>query len=160
MQVAQRTYDEDYQFAKQPIPPNVTAVAGDGKVTLYWDDVAESSFDSYMFGIGSPGYDFEGYKIFKATDTGFKDALEITDASGNLTFLKPIYQCDLDDGRSGYHDVQINGVSYNLGSDTGILHSFTDTDVQNGQTYYYAVVSYDFGGDASNNIPPPNVTSN
>ncbi len=154
MQVAQRTYDEDYQFAKQPIPPNVTAVAGDGKVTLYWDDVAESSFDSYMFGIGSPGYDFEGYKIFKATDTGFKDALKITDASGNLTFLKPIYQCDLVDGRSGYHDIDINGVRYNLGSDTGILHSFTDTDVQNGQTYYYAVVSYDFGGDAANNIPP------
>lgn len=154
MQVAQRTYDEDYQFAKQPIPPNVTAVAGDGKVTLYWDDVAESSFDSYMFGIGAPGYDFEGYKIFKATDTGFKDALKITDASGNLTYLKPIYQCDLVDGRQSYHPVDINGVKYNLGSDSGILHSFTDTDVQNGQTYYYAVVSYDFGGDLTNNIPP------
>lgn len=154
MQVAQRTYDEDYQFAKQPIPPNLTAVAGDGKVTLYWDDVAESSFDSYMFGIGSPGYDFEGYKLFKATDTGFKDALKITDASGNLTFLKPIYQCDVVDGRSGFHPVDINGLKYNLGSDTGILHSYTDTDVQNGQTYYYAIVSYDFGGDVANNIPP------
>ncbi|MBL7068048.1 MAG: hypothetical protein ISS29_09405 [Candidatus Marinimicrobia bacterium] len=153
-QIAQRTYDEDYQFAKQPIPPNVTAVARDGKVTIYWDDVAERSFDSYMFGIGSPGYDFEGYKIFKATDTGFKDAYLITDAVGTLTFHKPIFQCDLVDGIKGYHPVDINGVKYQLGDDTGITHSFVDTDVRNGQTYYYTVISYDFGGDVSNNIPP------
>ncbi len=154
MEVAQKTYDEDYQFAKQPIPPNVTAVAGDGKVTIYWDSISEQSFDSYMFGIGSPGYDFEGYKIYKATDTGFKDAYTITDASGAITFMKPIFRCDLDDNIKGYHDVDINGVKYDLGSDTGIKHSFVDYDVQNGQTYYYSVVSYDFGGSVANNIPP------
>lgn len=154
MEVAQKTYDEDYQFAKQPIPPNVTAVASDGKVTIYWDDISEQSYDSYMFGIGSPAYDFEGYKIYKATDTGFQDAYKITDAVGTITFMKPIYRCDLADGKVGFHDVDINGVKYDLGTDTGIRHSFVDTDVQNGQTYYYAVVSYDFGGDVSNNIPP------
>ena len=35
--VAQLTYESDYQIAKAPNPPKVTAVAGDGKVTLYWD---------------------------------------------------------------------------------------------------------------------------
>jgi hypothetical protein len=36
-------------------------------------------------------------------------------------------------------------VKYNLGEDTGLQHTFIDTDVQNGQKYYYAVVSYDYG---------------
>ena len=38
----------DYQFAKAPNPPKVTAVPGDGKVTLYWDRSAESTQDKYM----------------------------------------------------------------------------------------------------------------
>ncbi|MFC1480729.1 hypothetical protein ACFL6E_00585 [Candidatus Neomarinimicrobiota bacterium] len=152
--VAQRTYDEDYQFAKQPVPPHVKAISGDQKVTLIWDDVAEQSYDSYMYGIGSPAYDFEGYKIYKATDPGFADALNITDAQGNLTYSTPIATWDLDDGITGYHEVAVNGVQYHLGFDTGLMHSFVDTDVKNGQKYYYAVVSYDFGGDISNQIPP------
>jgi len=152
--LAQKTYEEDYQFAKAPIPPNVTAVAGDGKVTLYWDDIAERSFDDYMHEIGSPGYDFEGYKIYRATDTQFQDVYEITDAQGNLTFYSPIARWDLKDGIKGYHPVDINGVLYDLGNDTGIQHTYVDSTVQNGQTYYYAVVSYDFGGDLTNSIPP------
>lgn len=152
--VAQKTYDEDYQFAKQPIPPHVKAVPGDGKVTLIWDEVAESSFDSYMFGIGSEGYDFEGYKIYRATDPAFEDAYTITDAQGNLTFYSPIAQFDLIDGKEGFHPVAVNGVHYWLGSETGLVHSYVDDDVVNGQTYYYAVVSYDFGGDMANEIPP------
>ena len=71
--VAQKTYDEDYQFAKAPLPPTVKAIPGDGSVTLLWDDIAETSFDTYMFGIGNEGYDFEGYKIYKSTDAAFLD---------------------------------------------------------------------------------------
>ena len=41
------------------------------------------------------------------------------------------------------------GVFYNLGSNTGLRHSFIDSNnVINGQTYYYAVVSYDHGDDS------------
>ena len=32
-----------------------------------------------------------------------------------------------------------------MGENTGLKHTWTDTDVYNGQTYYYAVVAYDFG---------------
>ncbi|MCK5571765.1 MAG: hypothetical protein KAJ12_03355, partial [Bacteroidetes bacterium] len=39
----------------------------------------------------------------------------------------------------------MNGVHYDLGSETGLEHSYIDRDVINGQTYYYAVVSYDRG---------------
>ena len=46
--VAQTTYDFDYQFAKAPNPPKVSAVTGDGFVTLYWDESSEQSIDKYM----------------------------------------------------------------------------------------------------------------
>ena len=42
-----------------------------------------------------------------------------------------------------------HGTPYNLGSNTGIQHSFVDSNnVVNGQVYYYAVVSYDHGDDS------------
>ncbi|NOZ75683.1 MAG: hypothetical protein GXO90_10005 [FCB group bacterium] len=156
--VAQQTYDEDYQFAKAPLPPHLRAIPGDHKVTLTWDAISEASFDTYMDGIGSPGLDFEGYKIYKATDPEFADAYDITDAQGNLTFYTPLGQWDLVDGKEGYHEVAINGIHYWLGEETGLTHSYVDEDVVNGQTYYYAVVGYDFGGDLSNNIPPTEST--
>ncbi|RMF09156.1 MAG: hypothetical protein D6762_04320 [Candidatus Neomarinimicrobiota bacterium] len=156
--VAQQTYDEDYQFAKAPLPPHVKAIAGDHQVTLTWDAVAEASFDTYMDGIGSEGLDFEGYKIYRATDPEFADAYDITDAQGNLTFYTPLAQFDLVDGKEGFHEVAVNGIHYWLGEETGLTHTFVDRDVVNGQTYYYAVVSYDFGGDITNDIPPTEST--
>lgn len=44
-QIAQTIYNANYNFPKPPEKPTVTAVAGDGKVTLYWDRVAEESVD-------------------------------------------------------------------------------------------------------------------
>jgi hypothetical protein len=41
--------------------------------------------------------------------------------------------------------VGIGGVRYNLGTNSGLQHTFVDSTVKNGFTYYYAVVSYDFG---------------
>ncbi|HJL74077.1 MAG TPA: hypothetical protein QGF17_01975 [Candidatus Marinimicrobia bacterium] len=160
--VAQTTYDFDYQFAKAPSPPNVTAVSGDRKVTLYWDESAEQSLDKYMAEItnGTDLYDFEGYKIYRATDFEFNDAYTITDGEGNLTFLEPYLQngakaqWDLVNGKSGWHPVDLNGIKFYLGDDTGLQHSYVDENVVNGQRYFYAVVSYDYGGDLSNDIIP------
>jgi len=39
----------------------------------------------------------------------------------------------------------VNGMGYNLGYDTGITHVFRDNTIQNGRTYYYAIVAYDYG---------------
>jgi len=159
---AQTAYESDYQFAKSPDVPNVTAVPGDGEITLYWDSASELSEDAYMAEIteGEVRYDFEGYKIYRSTDWEFKNALTITDGDGNPAFFNPYVlegesaQWDLVNGKKGWHPVDLNGVKFYLGDDTGLRHSFTDTEVVNGQKYYYAVVSYDFGGDESNNIIP------
>ena len=160
--VAQTTYDFDYQFAKAPDPPDVTAVPGDGSVTLYWDTDAEQSKDRYMGEITNDVdlYDFEGYKVYRATDFEFNDAYTITDGEGNLTFLEPYIQdgekaqWDLEDGKTGWHPIDLNGIKFYLGDDTGLQHSYVDDNAVNGQRYYYAVVSYDYGGDLSNDIIP------
>ena len=157
---AQTAYDFDYRFAKSPNPPNVTVVPGNGKVTLYWDSSAESSYDAFMDEIGGNPYDFEGYKIYRATDWEFNDAYKITDGDGNPTFFKPYEQngqparWDKINGKTGWHHLDLNGALFYLGDDTGLQHSYVDHDVVNGQTYYYAVVAYDFGGDETNNIMP------
>ena len=80
--------NQNYNFAKAPDLPSVWAYAGDGYVTLYWDDNAEKSVDIIT------GEDFEGYKIYKATDTQFTDAGVITDAFGTAKFNIPIKQFD------------------------------------------------------------------
>ena len=142
---ATRAYESDYQFAVAPNPPILQAVAGDGKVTLYWDDSAESSFDRYINIQTGDGNDFEGYKIYRTTDVSFEEILSITDGFGSGTYLSPLAIYDIQNGISGFHPVADNGLQFNLGNDSGLKRIFEDTDVINGRTYYYAVTSYDRG---------------
>lgn len=61
----------------------------------------------------------------------------------------------VDDYWKGFAPVPYDqrGVSFYLGDNTGLVHSFVDSNnVINGQTYYYAVVSYDHG-DVTNYSP-------
>jgi len=136
----QQIYNADYRFSKPPLKPTLKVFPSDGKVTLIWDDIAEKSFDPFI-----QEYDFEGYVIYKSTESQFLENKVITDSYGNLTFRKPVAQYDLRDGIKGPHPIDIYGIKYNLGDDTGLKHTWTDTDVHNGQKYYYAVVSYDYG---------------
>ena len=147
----QQIYNSNYNFARPPEKPIVTAVAGDGYVTLYWDDAAEESYDTSQ-PVGSK-YDFEGYKVYRATDPGFLENFIITDGLGRKVFHKPIAQFDLNDGKSGYFSSGDIGVSYYLGDDRGLQHVWTDSTVENGQIYYYAVSSYDFGNDSTGVFP-------
>ena len=142
---AQQTYNNDYRFANAPFTPKLTAVPGDNRVTLYWDNSAEKSFDAYIANIGGNGNDFEGYRIYRASDPAFLDAKVITNAQGSPTFLLPVAQYDLNDGIKGYDSLGFEGVHFNMGTDSGLKHSWVDTDVKNGFTYYYAITSYDIG---------------
>ncbi|MDZ7261021.1 MAG: hypothetical protein ONB05_02730 [candidate division KSB1 bacterium] len=148
-QTVQDIYNNNYNFARPPDKPRVWAVAGDKKVTLYWDDRAEQSYDPFS----DPPYDFEGYKIYKSTDPGFLDARIITNAFGEKTFLQPVAQFDIRNDVSGFFPLDYQGVKVYLGDNKGLQHSWTDTDVINGKTYYYAVVSYD-RGNPELSMPP------
>ncbi|MDZ7721855.1 MAG: hypothetical protein U5R06_03260 [candidate division KSB1 bacterium] len=81
----QKIYDSNYNFALAPFKPQVRAVPGNNKVTLYWDRHAEESFDRFL-----KAYDFEGYKIYRATHHTFEDAGSITDGLGYERFKEPL----------------------------------------------------------------------
>lgn len=136
-------YEKDYRFAQPPKMPTIKAIAGDGFVQLMWDSRADRmTREPFLNGVN----DFEGYKVFRSTDPDMKDPQVITDGFGTKTLLKPIFQCDLKNGRRGFTDYGLlNGVGYYLGGDSGIAYSFKDETVQNGRTYFYAVVAYDYG---------------
>ena len=155
--IVQVIYEKDYRFAQPPKMPTISATAGDGEVILTWDDVADTrTRDPFVGNIN----DFEGYKVYRSTDKYMADPEIITDGYGTPTFKKPIYQCDMVDDIphnpnatngmihqcSGFTDFGlVNGAGYNLGNNSGINHIFVDNTVQNGRTYYYAIVAYDFG---------------
>ncbi len=148
----QNIYDADYSFAKPPRTPFVTAVPGDGRVTLVWDQSAESSRDPVY------GLDFEMYKVYRSTEPEFNDIKTITDAFGNPLLWEPLLteagdkvQFDIENGLFGAHPVPISGfgVSYDMGTDSGLEYSVVDSTVDNGRTYYYCVVSVDHGYHSS-----------
>ncbi len=145
-QIVQIIYEKDYRFAQPPKMPTLTATSTDGAVILTWDDRADKlTRDPFLMHKN----DFEGYKLYRATDKKMSDSEVITDGYGTKMFKKPIFQCDLIDSVEGFTDYGlVNGMGYFLGNETGIVHHFVDNTVQNGKTYYYAIVAYDYG------IPP------
>ncbi|MCK5683388.1 hypothetical protein KAJ27_04685 [bacterium] len=156
-ETVQKIYNADYRFPQPPEKPTLTVVPGEGKVTLYWDRVAENSMDPV-----TKEYDFEGYKIYKATDADFNDVFSVTNLNGTVTGYKPLMQYDKKNDIEGifypseilYQDAE--GFSYNLGSNTGLRHSYVDTDVEDGRRYFYAVVAYDRGDAAEDIFPSEN----
>ena len=63
-ETVQQIYNANYNFAKPPLKPTLTAVAGDKKVFLYWNSISEQSQDPFL------GFEFDqnGNRIgFKKT---------------------------------------------------------------------------------------------
>ncbi len=153
----QKIYDANYRFPTPPEKPVLTAVPGDRQVTLYWDRRAENTLDPVL-----KINDFQGYKIYKSTDPNFSDIFTITDGSGSPRGYRPLAQFDIVDSIKGYFHATgelfeaAAGYNIYLGDDTGLQHSFVDTEVDNGRTYYYAVVAYDRGDDGLKIFPSEN----
>lgn len=157
---AQETYNNDYQFANAPITPTLRAVPGNNRVTLYWDDLAESSFDAFINNIGGEGFDFEGYRIYRASDPALEDIKNITNAFGEPVFSTPLAQFDIvnsygitQENPLGLDSTGIDGANFFLGYNTGLRHSFIDSSAKNGFTYYYVLTSYDRGYPMGNILP-------
>ncbi len=166
-ETSQQVFESDYRFAKPPIKPRLTVVQGDKKATLYWNTEAEKSFDPFIARANpddtQKGFDFEGYKIYRSRDYSFNDTKTITDSKG-INFLSvPLKQkngvpaqFDIKNEYSGLSEIEYKGrgVRFDLGGNTGLMHSFVDSNnVVNGITYFYAITSYDHG-DLNANIPP------
>jgi hypothetical protein len=153
VKTVQQIYNANYQFAVPPPVPVVRAESGDTFVRLSWSDVSERGIDPV-----TRENDFEGYRIYRSTDPEFRDPKVITNARGTGPFGngKPLAQFDLKNSIRGFSRQVIEGVAYDLGSDTGLQHTFVDTLVKNGQEYYYAVCAYDRGSDSLDFYPSEN----
>jgi len=134
-------YGNNYNFAQAPAVPTLTAIPGDNKVILLWDELAEQISDPIT------GKDFEGYRIYRSTDPGFNDGGYITDARyGNKLWSIPIAQFDIANDVYGInYSIPTLGVQFDLGTDNGLKHYFIDSTAVNGYTYFYAVTAYDHG---------------
>ncbi len=153
----QQIYNGNYQFAVPPPEPQVRAgVNEQGHVVLTWSNVSEKAVDPV-----TNQNDFEGYKIYRSTDPTFLDPRTIVNSRGIEPFPigAPEVTFDLKNGIAGYSEQQVQGVSYYLGEDSGITHTWTDTTVTLGQTYYYAVTAFDHGSDELGFFPSENAVA-
>jgi hypothetical protein len=173
--IVQAIYDANYNFARPPTTPTLRAYTDDGRVTLYWDAVAEEYRDEFIrrrlnlpVGTEDPRVkNFEGYKIIKATDPNFADALVITGSRGEeAQQFKALAQFDLDNDVFGNFPLttrellqQSRGIAYFLGNNSGLQHTFTDSNVVNGRLYFYAVLAYTRGDTALSLYPAENTPS-
>jgi hypothetical protein len=173
--IVQAIYDANYNFARPPTPPTLRAYTDDKRVTLYWDAVAEDYRDEFIRrrlnlppGTNDPRVkNFEGYKIIKATDPNFADALVITGSRGEeAQQFKAIAQFDLDNDVFGNFPLttrellqQSRGIAYYLGNNSGLQRTFTDSNVVNGRLYFYAVLAYTRGDTALSLYPAENTPS-
>ena len=138
---AQFIFDQNWLLPGPPPPPTVTMLPGDTRITLVWDNVAETTPDPYYDVVGtnpsSPlydpyymQYDFQGYRIWKSL-------------SGQAGSWELLTSCDLADGVVFEDTTVVDSIRLRA-EDTGIFHIFTDDDVRNGFPYYYAVTSFDY----------------
>ena len=134
---AKQLFDAKFNGPIAPPSPSLTAVPGDGKVTLYWDDSPETFLDP-----STGEMDFEGYKIYRSEDGGVTWGTKITDNQGRTYGYVPVAQFDLKDNIKG-NDPK-NPLIY-LGNDSGLQHSWVDENVTNGIDYSYTIISYDQG---------------
>lgn len=135
--IAQLMYDNNYRGPTPPKAPNVSVLEGDREVTLFWDDVSLNSEDAL-----TKIEDFEGFRIYKSTDNGRTWGEQRFDDSTGVSYWKPIAQFDLDNQIRGHDPTAPHRF---LGNNSGLKFQFTDTDVNNGQEYLYAVSAYDRG---------------
>lgn len=173
--IVQAIYDANYNFARPPTTPTLRAYTDDRRVTLYWDAVAEDYRDEFIrrrldlpVGTNDPRVkNFEGYKIIKATDPNFADALLITGSRGEeAQQFRALAQFDLDNDVFGNFPLttrellqQSRGIAYFLGNNSGLQHTFTDSNVVNGRLYFYAVLAYTRGDTALSLYPAENTPS-
>jgi hypothetical protein len=153
VRMANEMYHLYFQGSGPPKAPNVDVVAGDGKVTLFWSESpSEQSVD-----VLTGNQDFEGYKVFRSTDQGRTWGNIVTDAHGIPVGFEPIatfdYSLEEDIERYG---IDVSGLDpafpQYLGINSGLSHTFVDSNLINGLEYWYCVSPFDRGNQLSDSL--------
>jgi hypothetical protein len=120
---AQTLYDNHYVGPQPPEIPTLSVRAGNNKVFLSWDKVAEESIDP-MTGIN----DFSGYKLYRSSNQGYTWGFESNSSNSCLSIdYQPIAMYKIE----------------NPGEP--IAHSYVDSGLINGMEYWYCLVAIDKG---------------
>jgi len=126
-----------YILPSPPPSPNLLVMPGDGKVTLYWDNIPELYEDPITREI-----DFEGYRIYSAPKTANSEEEATLLAQFDL-----VNNSGYDTGfRTIQSDTTINGEQYH--------YRFVNENLLSGWPgkYFFSVTSYDRGNPV-NNLP-------
>jgi hypothetical protein len=131
--VAQRAYDRGYIIPIPPPSPRMKAVARDGSIDLYWDDLAEQSEDP----TSPQPKDWEGYRVYFGDEplelrrtAQFDNRFAPGDTTGFNTGVESVR---LDP------PVVLDGVTYH--------YRYTIPSVRNGFRYFCSVTAYDLGNN-------------
>jgi len=131
-----------YILPAPPPSPNMDLVVQSQKVTLYWQDNAESFLDPI-----SQETDFEGYRIYGATKTA-------NESLGEFSLLLEVDKDNEIGYNTGFSVVQITN---EFGEPDSLLvngtyyhYKFENTDLKDGWLNYYAITAYDQGDPDAN----------
>jgi len=149
---AQIAYDLDFQLTPSPPSPKLHAFSDDKKVTLWWENNAESYDEGdpliYNAGLADTTYTFQGYRLWQ-----FKDQ------AGTEPVLLAVY--DIKDTIAVISDyVTINGkevlVPVITGPNEGLTRflqitkdAYSNGALYNGSPYYFSVTAYGYSGNSS-----------
>jgi len=131
-----------YILPAPPPSPNMEVVVESGKVTIYWQDGAESFLDPI-----SQEADFEGYRIYGARKTANDDLGEFsllleTDLNNNIGYNTGFSTIQITDQFGEPDSLLIN--------DTYYQYKFENANIKDGWLNYYAVTAYDQGDPDAN----------
>ena len=131
-----------YILPAPPPSPNMEVVVESGKVTIYWQDGAESFLDPI-----SQEADFEGYRIYGARKT----------ANEELGEFSLLLEIDLKNDigyNTGFSTIRIinefGEPDSILINDTYYHYKFENANIKDGWLNYYAVTAYDQGDPDAN----------
>ncbi|MDE2807764.1 MAG: T9SS type A sorting domain-containing protein [Gemmatimonadota bacterium] len=142
-QFVQDAYNSFFEVPKPPAQPNVRIVELDQTIVLNWGWEPESV--SKTEGVGSPGFDFEGYNVYQlpSAEATLSQGTRIAtfDIANGVTTILGIA---LDEQSGVVLDVPLQ-----IGNDSGLQRYITLTrdalrggPLVNGQQYYFAVTAY------------------
>jgi len=126
--LAQQLYDNYFIGPQPPATPALSAIPGDGKIYLTWNDTAQQGVDPL-----SGENDFAGYKLYRSDNRG-------------RTWGDPVYNTGNDCLDLDYETIADWAV--NNPADP-IPHSYVDTGLINGVEYWYCLVAFDTGASAT-----------
>lgn len=124
-----------YILPAPPATPKVKIIPESNKVTIYWDNKAESSIDPI-----SRKMDFEGYRIYRSN---------IGDDVKNISTQNLIAQWDKQGNNVGYNNgfdvIKLAAPIYFDDDTTAYTYKFELNNLLNGWQYVFVITSFDEG---------------